>query len=599
MKAKEVAQRLADQAEGVCRRLLPRGKQQGAEWLVGGVDGEAGQSLRIHLSGAKSGVWCDFAVGSSGDLLDLWAAVKGLSIGEAIREAKNYLGIVDVEFHGRTQTKPQQRPEKINAQPVKPGGSVFKWLTEVRKLSPEAIAKYRLMESGRTVAFPYFKGDEIVFCKFRSIDDKKNQWTKGSPPCLFGWQAIPREARSLVLCEGELDALAWWMLGYPAMSVPTGVKGLGWIETEFVELERFDEINLAFDADPEGADGVMPAADRLGCDRCRVVNTTPYKDANDLVKAGVPRETVAKVIAAAGSLDPSELRKASEFVNDVIREFYPPADCCPSGFEAPWRKASGKFRFRYSELTVVNGINGHGKSQMTGQLVLSAAEQGERVCIYSGELKPARTLWRLCRQVTAMEEPSVPYIEAVHRWYQDRIWIFNLVGSAKAERLLEVFRYARKRYGIRVFVIDSFMKCGIDPDDYAKQKHFVEALCDFKNEFDCHVLLITHPRKADDEFKPPGKMDVAGAGAITDLADNVTSIFRMKAKENKVHTARAKGEQVPEEILAQPDALFFWHKQRNGEWENSIALWWDQASFQFLESAREKPHQYLSQGGAV
>lgn len=593
MKAKEIAERLAEDAEGVCRRLLPHGKQQGAEWLVGNTEGEPGQSCKVHLSGAKAGVWRDFAGGKGGDLLDLWAAVKRLSIADAIVEAKNYLGIVDVQFHP-VRGHRNERPETPKAKPVAPGSAVFEWLTNVRKLSREAILAYKLLEFGRHLVFPYLLGNELLFAKFRSIDDKHKQWVqKNSIPSLFGVQAIPPEARSVVLCEGELDALAWWMLGYPALSVPTGAEGLTWIENEYVNLDRFDDIFIAFDADQAGQAGVRPVADRLGYDRCRIVNTAPCKDANEIIQAGFPREDVAKCIAAASSLDPCELKRASEFVHEVIREFYPPDDGVSSGFEAPWPKANGKFRFRYGELTLINGINGHGKSQLTGQLVLSALSEGERACIYSGEMKPAKTLWRMTRQATGVDEPSVAYIRAVHHWWEDRLWLFNLTGTAKADRLLEVFRYARKRYGIRVFVVDSLMKCGIDPDDYAKQKSFVESLADFKNEFDCHVFLVTHPRKGDDELKPTGKMDVAGAGAITDLADNVTTVYRMKSKEEKMQRHEANGETVPDSLRAQPDGLFIWHKQRNGDWEKKLALWWHQGSFQFLEHAGARPCRYL------
>ena len=79
----EMAARLAQDAEGVCRMLLPGGKRVGAEWEAGSVGGESGRSLRVHLSRAKAGVWCDFADGAQrGELVDLWAAARGVSIGE-------------------------------------------------------------------------------------------------------------------------------------------------------------------------------------------------------------------------------------------------------------------------------------------------------------------------------------------------------------------------------------------------------------------------------------------------------------------------------------------------------------------------------------
>ena len=49
MNADEVKQELANNAEGVCRLLLPNGHRRANEWHIGSVNGEAGGSMRIHL----------------------------------------------------------------------------------------------------------------------------------------------------------------------------------------------------------------------------------------------------------------------------------------------------------------------------------------------------------------------------------------------------------------------------------------------------------------------------------------------------------------------------------------------------------------------
>ena len=118
-------------------------------------------------------------------------------------------------------------------------------------------------------------------------------------------------------------------------------------------------------------------------------------------------------------------------------------------------------------------------------------------------------------------------------------WVFGLTGTAKADRLIEIFDYARRRYGIQLFIIDSLMKCGIGDDDYNGQKAFVDSICDFKNKTNSHVILVTHSRKGDSEEKPTGKMDVKGSGAITDLTDNllssgVTRLARERYREFRV-----------------------------------------------------------------
>jgi hypothetical protein len=37
-----------------------------------------------------------------------------------------------------------------------------------------------------------------------------------------------------------------------------------------------------------------------------------------------------------------------------------------------------------------------------------------------------------------------------NEWFSDRLWVFKLTGTAKADRLLEIFAYARRR--IELFV---------------------------------------------------------------------------------------------------------------------------------------------------
>ena len=66
MTAREISTLLAGQAEALCRRLLPGGHREGAEWCCGSVQGEPGKSLGVHLNGSKAGVWSDCAPGQGG-----------------------------------------------------------------------------------------------------------------------------------------------------------------------------------------------------------------------------------------------------------------------------------------------------------------------------------------------------------------------------------------------------------------------------------------------------------------------------------------------------------------------------------------------------
>ncbi|WP_442755642.1 toprim domain-containing protein [Methylocystis sp. JAN1] len=90
-KAAELARRLGQNAEAVCRHYLANGRRQGRYWLVGDVTNAPGRSLYVRLSGERAGNWADAATGQFGDLIDLIALNRGLDFRAALDEAQNFL----------------------------------------------------------------------------------------------------------------------------------------------------------------------------------------------------------------------------------------------------------------------------------------------------------------------------------------------------------------------------------------------------------------------------------------------------------------------------------------------------------------------------
>lgn len=598
--AKELSDRLSQRAEEFARFLFPNGKKSGNEWCIGSLQGEKGTSLKIHLKGVKAGVWCDFATGQGGDLLDLWAHKERVTILEAMKGVKAYLGIKDVAFepHRKTNyTLPKVQTVDIPKQTSK----VFEYLTKERGLTAETLKAYQIGDEGNEVVFPFVRDGKIVNLKYLKLErpnGKKLIRTESNcEPCLFGWQNIPKNAREITICEGEIDAMTLHQFGVPALSVPFGA-GEGskneWIDNDFDRLAVFDVINICMDDDETGHKARDAIIKRLGHVRCRMV-VLPMNDANECLQQGYDSEDIKECIKKATSLDPHELRRASEYLQEILDRFYPPEGRLV-GYESAWDKSRDKIRFRPSELSVWTGTNGHGKTQFLGHLMLGKMEQGARVCIASLELKPGLLLSRLTKQATGMNLPSPDYVKKVTEWFYDKLWIFDLTGTAKAQRLIEVFIYARQRYGIDTFVIDSFAKLDMADDDYKGQKVLMNQLCDFKNEYDCHVHLVVHPRKGADETNMPGKLDTKGSGCITDLADNCFTVWRNKAKEAVVNKV-AKNEPITDkeqEKLLMPDSLWCCDKQRDGDWEGNLSFWYDSASFQYLSYEKQKPQRIVT-----
>ena len=93
----ELARRLAQDAEAVCRQYLSNGRREGRYWLVGDVHNTPGRSLFVRLSGAEfgkgaAGKWTDAATGDHGDLLDIIRGSCGLvDFQDVAAEARRFL----------------------------------------------------------------------------------------------------------------------------------------------------------------------------------------------------------------------------------------------------------------------------------------------------------------------------------------------------------------------------------------------------------------------------------------------------------------------------------------------------------------------------
>src|SRR3954465_15200844 len=97
--AADLARRLSEHAEAVCRAYLSNGRRCGRYWNVGDVANSPGRSLYVRLHGPPSrpgaaGHWTDAATGEHGDLLDLIRLACGLpGVREAIAEARAFLAL--------------------------------------------------------------------------------------------------------------------------------------------------------------------------------------------------------------------------------------------------------------------------------------------------------------------------------------------------------------------------------------------------------------------------------------------------------------------------------------------------------------------------
>lgn len=251
-------------------------------------------------------------------------------------------------------------------------------------------------------------------------------------------------------------------------------------------------------------------------------------------------------------------------------------------------KLRDRIEFRPAELTCWAGYNGHRKSMFLGQVMLDLIHARYRVLMASFEMSPSRTLARMAKQALAHSRPRGEPLDAFSRWTDGRLWIFDHLGRIEPETCLAVCRYFADELKGQHVVIDSMMMVCASEESMDEQKQFVTDLVRLAQETGLHIHLVTHCRKPQSgEERPPTKYDLRGSAAISDQAHNVITVWANKDK----HAALQRDPHDPV-ALAKPDARVSVEKQRNGDWEGAVGLWFDQQSLRFADDRSSKLEPY-------
>src|ERR1700733_13582397 len=164
--ASELAQRLAREAEAVCRHYLSNGRREGRYWLVGDARNTPGRSMFVRLKEAPkgpAGKWTDAATGEHGDLLDVIRESCGLlDFHDVADEARRFLSLP------RSDLEPAPKTARLPAQTGSPEAArrLFAMSQPITRTLAETYLRNRgitaLHEDGALRFHPrcYYRPDE-------------------------------------------------------------------------------------------------------------------------------------------------------------------------------------------------------------------------------------------------------------------------------------------------------------------------------------------------------------------------------------------------------------------------------------------------------
>lgn len=438
------------------------------------------------------------------------------------------------------------------------------WFT-ARKLCIETAAEMGANSRGPGIAFNYTIAGKLLYAKVRDPRDKK--FTKCVPSgveqihlwnqdCL---QDEPQPGDSLIITEGEPDAIAVKQLGYQfVVSLPSGaastLEGCRSkarkcltidVDGELTlkpDVAKFKRVIILADGDADGLHMRQAVMEIIGEEYCWLP-TYPdsTKDANDvLVEHG--SEGLRNMIENAR---PAKDDGFIDFMSaETIVSPLKPLPCGIPFLEPHFRPVKPSF-------IVIGGQAGHGKSTITQAILFNLlyANEGLRASIFHAEgdktipIQRAKKFWKGKANPLHMSPDKLAERNA---WIGDRLaFIAPPQGQAPT---FEWLVWAMERQALyrkrNVFVIDPWNQIMLKlPRSGSKTDYIGECIYEMKRLGERYGLIIIvahHTTKAMDPRTPPSRYDLADSAHWVNAADHLMLGWKPDESENVTRLEIAK-----------------------------------------------------------
>lgn len=397
------------------------------------------------------------------------------------------------------------------------GEVVERWVTIPLRDDAGKVATVRF----RSVPGPCLRcsGSGCASCKQRGEVPKAYRVCTGRPLPLFGAHRLSGDRTLPVLVtEGELDVIALYEYGVRANAV-SGTSGAGsaWPDEWVDLLEPYSSFTLLYDNDKAGDDGATKLAETLGQYRCSRARL-PRKDTGECLAEGDPAEVVERAIDRAEPMLAIKFRRPGGWGPEIEALITQPDAL--RGRRTGSAKLDEAIGGLPSGLVVVTGDTGHGKTTWATWLLREQARQGVPVLVTSFEQRPVGTVQKLLRAECGGDFTKVTQIEreeALARLDLLPIYLLDHYGETTFEQVRDAIRYARRRYGVRVVLVDhlGFLARGAGDQERQRIEEIVRSLALVGVNDDITILLICHPNRLSKQQQRRIQIgDLKGASAI-------------------------------------------------------------------------------------
>lgn len=412
----------------------------------------------------------------------------------------------------------------------------------------------KITKDKKSVVFQYFFEGNMVNYKIRHIAQKGFQQKPGGKHVIYNYDRI-KDEKEIVITEGEFDAMAFEVAGIVAASVNQGApnendksvdKKLECITNCYPVFKNADVVYLAVDNDPNGKRLERELIKRIGAEKCKLIDFSPYKDANEyLIYEG--KESLLKLKETAKDVKLDGIFTVTD-VEELMLNFYYYGK--PRGTTTFFPKFDKAWMWRKTDVNLWIGYNNDGKSTFFKQIALIKAmfddwkfaffppEDLPLTDFYDDliEMQVGKTCDKYYDQIRMTVNEYGDAINAI----RDKIYVLEPKGLATPDELFELLEFCVRKYGIDAFSLDPY-NC-IDHDygqlrDDLYISSFMGRLKRFAVKNDVCANLTAHlntPQKKEDGTYPrPDKYRIKGGGTFSDKSDNVISVWRPESPKDR------------------------------------------------------------------
>lgn len=446
--------------------------------------------------------------------------------------------------------KTYQKPSTKNITKLTEQGVQF---FENRKIPQSVVVanKIAMTKDKKGMVFPYLRDGQLINYKARFIDKKDFRQAYDAEPIMFNYDRI-KNAKHIIINEGEIDAMSWEVAGIewhtsvnqgaPNVNDTNIEKKLECLTNSYDAFEQAELVYIGVDNDPNGRRLQAELIRRVGVEKVKLIDYSPYKDANEyLIEKGAFE--LKKLLDKAVEPKVEGVFKAEDKWDNMKDSFY---NGKVRGTSTYFQDIDQHWTWRGGEVNVWTGYENEGKSTFLEQLcVIKSAFDGWKWAIFSPENTPIEDFYdNLIEMFIGMSadpyyksnQMSFEEYQLAYQFVNEHFFIIYPEENFKLSTILDKARYLVRKYGVKGMVIDPYNALEHLQKNNEREElyiaRFMGKLKRFAVDENLSMNLVAHQNtqrkneKDGGRYDKPIKSNIKGGGVFAQRADNVNVVWR-------------------------------------------------------------------------